>query len=252
MSLSSYIQTAISFVLQPGKRQLIKLSKGLSSRKGLEIGGPSSLFGLRGYFPVYVFARQVDGVNFSNETVWEGKLDEGKNYSYFPGKTGHQYIAEASDLSKVVTASYDFILSCHSLEHVANPIKALKDWHRILKSKGTLVLVLPDKEFTFDIKRPYTNLEHLISDYQNGVDEDDATHFEEVIQLHDLSTDTGVASQLELETRTNNNFENRCVHHHVFSLQLVKELLEYCGFTIIYQQKGAPFHLITVAEKKEA
>ncbi|CAN5470540.1 hypothetical protein BH10BAC2_BH10BAC2_23940 [soil metagenome] len=252
MSLFSYIQTAISFVLQPGKRQLIKLAKGLSSEKGLEIGGPSSLFGLRGYFPVYVFAMQVDGVNFSNETVWEGKLDEGKNYSYFPDKTGHQYIAEASDLSKVNGASYDFVLSCHSLEHVANPIKALIDWHRVLKSKGTLVLVLPDKEFTFDIKRPYTKLAHLISDYQQGVDEHDATHFEEVIQLHDLSTDTGVASKQELEARTYNNFENRCVHHHVFSLQLVKELLVYCGFNIVYQQKGNPFHLITVAEKKEA
>jgi len=252
MSVSSYIQTAISYVRQPGKRKLIQFAQNLTSQKGLEIGGPSSLFGLRGYFPVYIFARQVDGVNFSNETVWEGKLNEGDNYTYFPSKTGHQYIAEASDLSQVATSSYDFVLSCHSLEHVANPIKALKDWHRVLKSKGTLVLVLPDKEFTFDIKRPYTKLQHLITDYQNNTDEHDTTHFEEVIQLHDLSSDTGVASKQELETRTLNNFANRCVHHHVFSLELVKELLDYCGFTIIYQQKGEPFHLITVAKKKES
>jgi hypothetical protein len=40
-----------------------------------------------------------------------------------------------------------------------------------------------DKEFTFDIKRPYTNSQHLILDYQNNTDEHDTTHFEEVIQL---------------------------------------------------------------------
>ena len=251
MSISNYIQTSASFLMQPTKRRLIGLARKLSKKKGLEIGGPSSLFGLRGYFPVYIFAGQVDGVNFSNETVWEGKLDEGKNFQYFPGKTGFQYIAEASDLSRIEGGVYDFVLSCHSLEHVANPIQALKQWMRTLKPGGELILVLPDKENTFDNKRPYTTLQHLISDYENNVDEHDTTHFNEVIELHDLSKDTGVTSKDELEKRTLGNFENRCVHHHVFSLSLVKEMLEYCGFDIIYQQKGTPFHLITVAKKRK-
>lgn len=245
------VQTTISYILQPGKRRLINLAKGLSSLKGLEIGGPSALFSLRGYFPIYVFAKLMDGVNFSNDTVWEGKLKEGNTYDYFPNKIGHQYIAEATDLSKINNGTYDFVLSCHSLEHVANPIKALKEWYRILKSKAPLILVLPDKEFTFDINRPYTTIQHLIADYQNNTDERDPTHFAEIMQLHDLTNDKGVTSKQELQMRTSNNFENRCVHHHVFSLELIRELLNYCGFTVIYQQKGHPFHLITYAEKKE-
>jgi SAM-dependent methyltransferase len=251
MSINNYIETAGSYILQPSKRKLIKIAKGLSAQKGLEIGGPSLLFGLRGYFPVYIFAKQIDGVNFSNETVWEGALNEGENYKYFHGKIGYQYIAEATNLSKIADNSYDFILSCHSLEHVANPIKAIKEWNRVLKPGGSFVLVLPDKEFTFDVNRPYTTLQHLVDDYEKNLDEKDTTHFEEVIRLHDLSKDTGVKTKEELESRALNNFSNRCVHHHVFSLSLMKELLEYCGFSIIRQQKGEPFHLITVAEKRE-
>ena len=252
MNINNYIETAGSYILQPSKRKLIKIAKSLSGQKGLEIGGPSSLFGLRGYFPVYIFAKQIDGVNFSNETVWEGELNEGNNYKYFSDKTGYQFIAEATDLSKITANSYDFILSCHSLEHVANPIKAIKEWNRVLKPGGSFVLVLPDKEFTFDVNRPYTILQHLINDYDKNTDEKDTTHFEEVIRLNDLSKDTGIKTKEELETRTLNNFSNRCVHHHVFSLPLIKALLEYCGFSITHQQKGEPFHLITIAEKKEA
>lgn len=250
MSISNYIQTGISYILQPGKRRLIKLAKQLSGLKGLEIGGPSSLFSLRGYFPVYIFAKSVDGVNYSDETVWEGHLKEGKHYSYISGKLGHQYIAEATDLSAVKANTYDFVLSCHSLEHVANPIKALKEWHRILKPSGAIALVLPDKEFTFDRKRQYTTLSHLINDFNNNVDESDSTHFAEIIELHDLDNDTGVTSKEQLIERTKDNFENRCVHHHVFSLNLIKELLEYCDFQVTYQQKGHPFHLITYASKR--
>lgn len=249
MSISNLVQTAVSFLIQPSKRKLIRIAKSLSGSKGLEVGGPSSLFGLRGYCPVYIFAASIDGVNFSNETVWEGKLSEGNTFAYFPGKTGYQFIAEATDLSKIEDNTYDFILSCHSLEHVANPIKALMEWKRVLKPDGKFVLVLPDKENTFDNKRPYTTLDHLITDYQENMDESDSTHFEETIQLHDLSKDTGVHSKAELEVRTLNNLDNRCVHHHVFSLSLVKELLEYCGFEVGHQQKGIPFHLITVAQK---
>lgn len=249
MSISNLVQTAISFLVQPSKRRLIRIARSFSGRKGLEIGGPSSLFGIRGYCPVYIFAAGIDGVNFSNETVWEGRLVEGNNFAYIPGKAGYQFIAEATALSKINDSAYDFILSCHSLEHVANPIKALNEWKRVLKPMGRLVLVLPDKENTFDYNRPYTTLDHLIADFKKNIDESDSTHFDETIQLHDLTRDTGVQSKAELEERTLNNLMNRCVHHHVFSLTMVKELLEHCGFEVTHQQKGIPFHLITVAKK---
>jgi hypothetical protein len=110
--------------------------------------------------------------------------------------------------------------------------------------------VLPNKEFTFDNKRPITKLSHLIEDFENHITEEDSTHFEEVISLHDFKLDAFVQSKEDLIKRTSLNIKNRAVHHHVFDLALIKELLLYCGFEMIHQQTYPPFHLVSVAQKQ--
>ncbi len=249
MKLIEYIVTVVSFIIKPQKRKLIKLSYSLKNKIGLEIGGPSSIFKLKSYFPVYLFANQVDGVNYSTETVWEGKIKEGKNYHYTNNKCGYQFVLEASNLNGIKDNSYDFLLSSHSLEHIANPIQAVKEWYRVLKPGGTIVLALPDKKRTFDRNRAYTTLEHLIEDFEKNVTENDTTHYDEIFQLHDLSRDAGVSSVSELKERTLNNSVNRCVHHHVYSFDLLQQTLLYCGFRPIYEQEAAPFHLVIIAKK---
>lgn len=250
MAIKDYIITGISYLKRKNKRKLIGHALQFRNQTGIEIGGPSDLFKVKGQLPVYLFAKRVDGVNFSNATIWEGQLQEGEHYHYYKNKTGYQYIAEASDLDFLTDAQYDFVLSCHSLEHVANPLKAIMGWKRILKPGGKLALVLPDKEHTFDIKRPYTLFEHLLDDYQRNTPESDATHFEEVIALHDFSKDHFLQSKQDLEKRTMLNLENRAVHHHVFSLKLIAQMLEWAGFELEWQQASAPHHLITIARKK--
>ena len=250
MTLFEKIITTISYLKQPTKRRMIQLAARFKGQEGIEVGGPSAFFSFKSAFPIYLYANKIDGVNFSNNTLWEGKIKEGNLYNYYKNKKGFQFIGEAAHLKEVNDASYDFVLSCHSLEHVANPIKALKDWSRVMKIKGRLVLVLPDKEFTFDNKRPVTTLAHLIEDYKNNTTEEDSTHFEEVIEMHDFKHDAFVQSKEDLIKRTNLNIENRAVHHHVFNLDLVKELLVYCDFEMVHQQTYPPFHLVSVAEKK--
>jgi len=250
MNFFEHIVTLISYIKQPAKRKLIKLSSLFNQQNGLEIGGPSKLFDFKMAFPIYLYAQNIDGVNFSNTTLWEGDIQQGNQYHYYKNKQGFQFIADAIDLSMINDASYDFVLSCHSLEHVANPIKALKEWSRVMKNHGRLVLVLPNKDFTFDHKRQVTSLVHLIQDYNNNTAETDTTHFDEVVELHDLTMDDFVASKEELAKRTQLNIENRAVHHHVFSLDLIKQMLEYCGFEMMHQQTYPPFHLVSVAQKK--
>ena len=249
MAIKERIVTGISYSLHAKKRELINFAGKLKSKVGLEIGGPSHSFSIRSYFPVYLFAKRIDGVNFSNSTIWEGNIAEGENFNYYKGKRGFQYIAEATDLSKIENNKYDFLLSCHSLEHTANPIKALKEWNRVLKPNGDLILVLPDKNFTFDELRPITTIEHLKKDYESQIGEDDATHFDEVINLHKMNKDNGVETKQELIDRTLNNYINRCVHHHVFDFTLIKTMLKYTGFSIEMQQWVAPFNLVTIAKK---
>jgi len=247
MQLKDAITTWGSYIRRPAKRKLINYSAQLRGKKGIEIGGPSALFAVKGYFPVYLFAEQIDGANFSTNTIWEGQIQEGNNFHYY-NKTGYQFIREATDLQGIADNSYDFVLSCHCLEHVANPLKALYEWKRVLKPGGQLVLVLPDKRHTFDINRPYTTLEHLQQDYKNNVGEDDTTHFEEIIRLHVMDEKEGTREELTSQIQQNTLY--RRAHHHVFSLELMKQMLEVCGFTTLYQQDGAPFHLITVAQKR--
>lgn len=250
MTLFEKLITLVSYIKQPAKRKMIQLAATFKNQIGLEVGGPSALFNFKMAFPIYLYAKIIDGVNFSSSTIWEGEIAQGNLYRYYKDKQGFQFIGEAADLKSVKDAQYDFVLSCHSLEHVANPIKALKEWSRVIKQKGRLVLVLPDKEFTFDHQRPITSLAHLVEDYKNNIDESDTTHFNEVIALHDLTFDDFVQSKEELIQRTNLNIENRAVHHHVFNLSLIKEMLIYSGFEIIHQQTYPPFHLVSVAQKK--
>jgi hypothetical protein len=93
---------------------------------GLELGGPSAAFSSRGFLPVYDCARRIDNCNFGRETVWEGSIEEGENFEFDKtGRRGRQFVAEASDLRRIPSANYDFVLSSNTLEHVANPILAL-------------------------------------------------------------------------------------------------------------------------------
>jgi len=247
MNIADSIITLLSYARQPQKRNLIKEAYALKGKTGIEIGGPTALFGLKGSFPVYLFAERIDGVNFSNETVWEGKIQQGNNYRYYKNKTGYQFIAEATDLQKIPGNAYDFALSSHSLEHVANPIKALKEWSRLLKKDGKLIVVLPDKRYTFDHKRDYTTYEHLIEDYFNNTTEHDTIHFEEILAAHD--EEIAKMSYADCKLMLNDNFVQRCAHHHVFSFEVTKQILEYAGYKVQNQITVPPFHMITIAVK---
>ncbi len=59
--------------------------------------------------------------------------------------------------------SQDFILSSHVIEHCEDPIGAMKNWVRVLKPNGMLLLAAPNKEHTFDKKRKPTVLMDLIA-----------------------------------------------------------------------------------------
>ena len=105
---------------------------------GIEIGGPSVPFEL-----IYKISEQCDGVNYSVTTVWG---DNSKKEYEWEGKAiGKQIIAEATDLSRIPSNKYDFVLSSNNLEHVANPLKALYEFIRVIKNNGIIILLLPDK-----------------------------------------------------------------------------------------------------------
>jgi SAM-dependent methyltransferase len=223
----------------------------LVARKiGLEIGGPSSVFSRRGLFPVYAVVGGLDNCNYSQSHMWGEAIREGPTFRYDEQHApGHQYILEASDLAVIPSNTYDFVLSSHTLEHTANPLRALQEWLRVLKEHGLLVLVLPHKDGTFDHRRPVTPLEHIVEDFERGTTEADLTHLPEVLALHDLSRDPEARDFAAFKVRSERNVENRCLHHHVFDSEAVVRLIDHLGLKLHAVEPIHPYHIFAVAEK---
>lgn len=219
-------------------------------KTGIEIGGPSPVFARRGIFPVYPLVAHLDNCNFGNTTVWEGSIKQGQTFLFDRSKPlGQQYIIEATAMGCLASGTYDFVLSSHVLEHTANPILALSQLLSLLKDQGTLVLILPHKDKTFDHRRTATTLEHLIDDYKAGMTEDDLTHLPEILALHDLARDPEAGDMAAFKSRSMRNFENRCLHHHVFDTQLAIDIVEYVGLKIQSVEEIRPHHILLLAQK---
>ena len=217
---------------------------------GLEIGGPSQMFRRGGVFPVYTVAKRVDNCNFGHKTIWEGTIAEGATFHYDNRHMpGNQFVAEATDLGVISSGVYDFILSSHVLEHVANPLKALKEWRRVLKDEGVLTLIVPHRDGTFDHRRPVTQMDHLIEDFDRHVGEDDLTHLDEILALHDLAMDREAGDFNAFRERSLKNVENRGLHHHVFDTRLTVDVLNYMGLQILAVEVFRPYNILIVAQK---
>jgi SAM-dependent methyltransferase len=227
--------------------QALKAAQG---REGLEIGGPSRIFSDRGALPLYRDLERLDNVNFAANTAWERNLTDGGSFAFHPEKpAGRQFLLEATNLRLLRDGSYDFVISSHCLEHLANPLKALREWRRIVRPGGYLILVLPQHSRTFDHARPVTTLAHLRDDFARATPEDDQTHLEEILALHDLRQDPHAGTAAQFRARALRNFENRCLHHHVFDAALIQAALEDAGWTGCDVETVRPCHLIALARK---
>ncbi|MBN2676307.1 MAG: class I SAM-dependent methyltransferase [Alphaproteobacteria bacterium] len=217
----------------------------LQGKKGLEIGGPSSLFKDSSILPIYAHLNHLDNCNFSQETIWSVHAH---TFAYHPTKPpGKQWIHDATDLSTIKNESYDFLISSHVLEHIANPIKALYEWKRILRPNGSMVIILPHKEGTFDHLRPITSLDHMIEDYENNIQEDDLTHLDEILSLHDfIEHDIGENYESFMQ-RSLDNVNNRALHHHVFNTHSALKLIDYVQMKIERVEAIWPMHILIVA-----
>jgi SAM-dependent methyltransferase len=238
-------------VMRQGMRRGVESRKifqyEVTNKRGLEIGGPSNIFSDRGELPIYRYVAALDNCVFSLDTLWEGKRTEGRTFSYDRRrKNGFNFIREATDLRGIADNSYDFVLSSHNLEHTANPIRALKEWMRVVRSPGAIIVVLPEYLWTFDWKRQPTSVEHMIEDYERGTDETDLSHLPEILEHHDLSLDPGRETAEAFRQRSMRNFENRCLHHHVFDRLNSRALLEAAGLDVSLQDAVKP-HIVLLA-----
>jgi SAM-dependent methyltransferase len=230
-----------------------KCRRFLQGKIGLEIGGPTWNFRQTGLFPVYTIADRIDNCNFSNNTIWEGSIKEGATFRFDERRPpGNQYIAEGTNLTDIPSASYDFVLSVGTLEHIANPLQALLEWTRALKQNGLLVLMVPFRDNHWDHNRPVTSFAHLIQDFEQQVTEGDLTHLEEIYSVEPYLRENETNDPRPYEVRkefSKENLKHRTLHHHVFDACLAAEIVHHVGLQILGMKVIKPHSIWVVAQK---
>lgn len=195
------------------------------NKTGLEIGGPSQTGNI-----IYENATVLDNVIFSNNTVWSSHTNE---YKYYENKIGKVFINDATEIN-ISSDIYDFVFASHTLEHIANPLRAIEEWLRVVKTDGFIILVLPEKSCCFDHNRQVSSFARILKQYKENVGEDDLSTLPEILTLHDLSMDWHAGNFEEFTRRSLKNFENRCLHHYVYSPDLLKEICNHFQCKFIY------------------
>ena len=147
---------------RPKIRESVLAHRFLDGLNGLEIGGAAgNAFGLN--------TKNVD-LYASMDTIYKkAELDH-------CGEALPVDIVARGDELPVTDESQDFIISSHVLEHIPDPIKALKEWHRVIRPGGYIFMIVPHKERTFDKERPRTPLLELVHRHEAGYDPNTDAH----------------------------------------------------------------------------
>jgi predicted SAM-dependent methyltransferase len=125
------------------------------------------------------------------------KADLMKKYPELKGSSfvDVDIIDDAVKLSTIATASQNYVIASHLLEHVEDVIGTIKSWLRVLKPYGSLILIVPNKCMSFDRQRVVTSIGHMVSEYR---------HPNLLKKNHDDHTREWVVSHMSRETFTLN------------------------------------------------
>jgi len=56
------------------------------------------------------------------------------------------HVGDATTLAPIADNWFDFVHSSHCLEHLADPVEALRNWLRVTKPGGHVIVIVPDWE----------------------------------------------------------------------------------------------------------
>jgi hypothetical protein len=120
---------------------------------------------------------------------------------------------DGPDLEAVDGSRYDFFVATDVLEHLADPIGFLRRVAGIMRVGALLLLVVPDRDFTFDFRRRRTSWRHLEREHRQGVTIVDDDH---VLDHLRLATGGGVPSDPEERRLRIEDARRSSIHAHVW------------------------------------
>lgn len=131
-------------------------------------------------------------------------------------------VDDGETLSTIDNNILDFIICNHFIEHCQNPIGTIRNFLTKIKIGGIIYMAIPDKNFSFDIDRELTNLEHLrLDDMDSSISK--KIHYEEWLRYVCKFNDDAIEEKLESFIETGYS-----IHFHVWNSQSFIEFLNYC------------------------
>jgi len=124
----------------------------------------------------------------------------------------------------------DYIVACHIIEHLPDPLRMLEECWRALRFGGRLFLALPDKDYLgMDMRRPITSLEHVVDDHRKHIEHVEDHHLEEYLRLGEGLNIPAEPSQRQALFELH---RNRSLHVHVWNHAAFSELLGWYNLHI--------------------
>lgn len=157
-----------------------------------------------------------------------------------------------SKIHRQIDKKFDYVVLCHVIEHIPNPIGYIQDLQKLLKPGGVILIACPDKRRTPDASRPSTTIEHLIDDYYNDCNYPPLEHILEFAKAwSDEIRQKSVESAREFYEWGRQNFESGLAdaHCHVWIDEEFFTQIQYLidgklleGLKIIDQSYNEPLY----------
>lgn len=132
---------------------------------------------------------------------------------------------------------FQFLISAHCLEHCPDTIATLKEWKRVVKKDGLIILILPHGKRTFDKGRKLTTLNHHIKDHKINVDiydKDPLLEWEKISLVSAMPNWLNNINAKKSDGTLNFKWmaENGLIHYHVWTQNEIADLGLYLDMKI--------------------
>jgi SAM-dependent methyltransferase len=199
--------------LKPPRQGLLEMREIAASRlqgSGIEFGAGTS--------PVPVpVSCEVKFADFIPKDQLEARAYAGQDDGFVP----LSYVTSLDEMAGIANGSLDFVIACHVIEHIRNPLQAFERTFKKLKKGGQFVLMVPDMTRTFDKDRDVTPLEHFLFDYEDPSLERDTEHYVEFFKK------AFVTPEDELQARVEKGIaDNYDIHFHTWTYESFGEMVE--------------------------
>jgi len=188
----------------------------LLSGKGLEIGAlnePAEM-------PVGATVQYLDAIDETQAAALYREIPREKLVKVsFIGDLDRDGLGRFGD------GAFDFVVMNHVLEHVANPVKAIREVFRICREGGIVTIAVPDKDYTFDRGRELTPWGHLWSDYVNDVKSSGDDHYESFLRSAAPHVFDEPPENLRIHIQLS---RDRREHAHVWNSESFEQFLRGC------------------------